>query len=80
LRLLPPSRPARSCLVAEVVGHPALKGGLQHSLRQLLQQAAFAPQLEVTGTSAVHQHPDQLVVHRLNGRSVHGLSRHVSHW
>jgi len=48
--------------------------------RQLLQQAAFAGQLEATGTSAVRQHPDQLVVLRLNGRSVHGLSRHVSHW
>ncbi|MFJ5035250.1 hypothetical protein ACIQB5_46175 [Streptomyces sp. NPDC088560] len=49
-------------LVAEVVGDLALRGGLQHTLGQLLQQPALAGQLEPARTGPVDQLPDQLAV------------------
>ena len=42
--------------------HGMVQGGLQHPLRQLLQQPALAGQLQPVRPGAVDEHPDQLLV------------------
>ena len=58
--------PGRVVLViAEVVGDLALQRGLQHPLRQLLQQPALAGQLQPTRTGPGGEPVDQLLVDRV---------------
>jgi hypothetical protein len=70
-------------LVPQMIGEFALQRGLQHPLRQLLQQAALPGELHPTGLSPGHQLGDQTVIHgaRPTHNGLHGLdvTRHVSH-
>lgn len=52
-------------VTAQVVGDLPFEGGLQQSLRQLLEQAALARQLQVSGLGPIDQLVDELVVQPL---------------
>ncbi len=52
-------------LVAEVAGDLAFQSGLQHPLRELLQQPALPSQLQTAGLGPVDQLTDQLVVQQV---------------
>jgi hypothetical protein len=81
--VLPAALGPLTVLVAQVIGELALQRGLQHPLRQLLQQAAFPGELHPTGLSPGHQLSHQPVIH--GARPTHSglpgpdVTCHVSH-
>src|SRR5689334_14071216 len=52
-------------LIAEVVGNLPVQRGLEHPLRQLLQQTTFAGQLQTRCAGLLDQPADQLAIHAL---------------